>query len=193
LSERARSVVLASGSPRRATLLEKAGYRIRVEPAHVSEHWPGDDRPESTVIGLATRKAEAVRRRFPDATVLGADTEVFLAGHRVGKPASREEAARMLGELSGREHEVWTGVALVVDGRRYTAADSALVRFRPLTEREIGTYLQHADYSDKAGAYGIQEEGRDLVVAYSGRLDTIIGLSMNIVETLWSRWEAQTA
>lgn len=193
MREPPRSVILASGSPRRAFLLEEAGYRIRVEPAHVSESWPEDGTAESTVIGLATRKAEAVRRRFPDAAVLGADTEVFLAGHRIGKPSSREEAARMLGGLSGREHEVWTGVALVVNGRRYTAADSALVRFRPLTEREIEMYLQHANYLDKAGAYGIQEEGRDLVVAYSGRLDTIIGLSMNIVEMLWSRWEAQTA
>jgi len=192
LSPRTRSIILASGSPRRASLLKDAGYRFQVEPAHVSEDWHEGGTPDQIVMGLAVRKAEVVSRRFDGAVVLGADTEVFLGGGRLGKPESRADAAQMLARLSGREHEVWTGVALVADGRHYTAADLALVRFRALTALEIDRYLRDAAYMDKAGAYGIQEEGHDLIDGYSGRLDTIIGLSMNVVETLWSRWEAQS-
>lgn len=186
-----RSLVLASASPRRVTLLREAGYRVRVEPADVAEEWPAGEPPEELVIGLARRKARAVSARQPGAVVLAADTEVFLDGARFGKPRSHDDAVRMLRQLSGRAHDVWTGVALAEDAHCWAAADRSTVQFCSLTDSAIENYLRVADYMDKAGAYGIQAEGHDLVEGYRGRLDTIIGLSMNVVETLWTQWEVE--
>ena len=182
-----RALVLASRSPRRAALLREAGYLVLVDPSDAREDWPDSLAPGQAVVELALAKARHVASRRGDDIVMGADTEVMLDGSPLGKPASRVDAARMLTRLSGREHEVWSGVAVVWRSREYSGAEQARVWFRTLTERVIDTYLDSAVYLDKAGAYGIQEDGAALVKHREGRLDTIVGLPMNVVERLWLR------
>lgn len=140
---------------------------------------------------LALRKARAVAARASDVCVLGADTEVVIDGRALGKPESREDAAEMLRRLSGREHIVYSGVALVCGRTETTDVASAKVRFRKLDAGRIEAYLDSAKYRDKAGAYGIQEDGGDLVEGFDGRLDTIMGLPMDVVERLWQRLASQ--
>jgi septum formation protein len=182
-----RALILASESPRRLALLEAAGFDVTVSPAGVPETWPAGGTPETVVVELALRKARAVAAWRESVPVLGADTTVVIGDRALGKPVSREEAAQMLALLSGNTHTVFTGVALCYNATETTGVATSEVRFRDLSTGQIGRYLDAAQYLDKAGAYGIQEEGADLVASYRGRLDTIIGLPMDAVESMWQR------
>lgn len=156
-----------------------------VVPSAIAEVDADDGAPEATVLVRALRKARAVAESRPDVPVLGADTEVVLDGRLMGKPETRDAAATMLARLSGREHKVMTGVALCLGTREETALAEARVRFVTLDAQAIETYLDRAAYADKAGAYGIQEEGAELIASFNGRRDTIIGLPMDVVDALW--------
>jgi septum formation protein len=182
-----RALVLASASPRRLALLREAGYTVTVAPANADESWPDGCDAAAAVEQLALRKARTIGDRYPDTPVLGADTEVVLDEVPLGKPGSRPAAARMIGQLAGRTHTVFTGVALTCGGEAWSGVAASTVRFRPLERHMIECYLDRAQYADKAGAYGIQEDGAVLVESYTGRLDTIVGLPLDLVESLWQR------
>jgi septum formation protein len=181
---RPREIVLASASPRRFGLLSKAGFKVTVIPSGIEEPWPSELPPDLAVMQLALHKARAVARTTVG-TVLGADTEVVIDGRALGKPESREHAAEMLRRLSGREHVVYSGVAMVRADAETTGVAEARVRFLALEPKKIEAYLDAAEFLDKAGAYGIQENGGDLVESFDGRLDTVVGLPMDVVERLW--------
>lgn len=185
MTQPARSLILASQSPRRLALLREHGYDVEVIPSRIDESWPDHISPAEAVIELASRKATTVAHDYPERPVLGADTAVILNGESLGKPATRSEAAAMLKKLSGQTHVVFSGVALVQADISRTGYEESHVTFRTLSAADIERYLDAAAYTDKAGAYGIQEEGNDLVASYTGRFDTIVGLPMNIVESLW--------
>jgi len=184
MTEPTRKLVLASQSPRRLMLLREAGYAVEVIPAHADELWPENLPPAEAVVVLAMRKAQAVAGAFPDQPVLGADTAVVIDDEALGKPESRSEAADMLNRLAGRTHTVFSGVALVRGAYSQTGCERSDVTFHELSAEKIEQYLDHAEYMDKAGAYGIQEHGRELVVSHTGRVDTIVGLPMNVVDHL---------
>lgn len=182
-------IVLASSSPRRRELLAAMGVPFEVVTSDVDERTIPADHPRTFAIRAAYAKAHDVAQRIEGGTlVLGADTVVTHRQVLYGKPESREHARRMLQALAGEVHQVVTGIALVRAGDAGEARlDSATteVRFRPLTPTTIAEYLDRAAYSDKAGAYGIQEpEGEGLVEAISGDYFNVVGFPCTLVADL---------
>jgi len=173
-------LILASASPRRAALLRQLGLSFRSEEADVSEElnprWP----PSLQVRVLALRKALAVAQRWPQCLVIGADTLVFADGRAMGKPLSAAQAEEMLRELSGRMHEVITGVAVVSFGQRraWCGWEVTRVFFRSLEEEEIKAYVATGEPMDKAGAYGIQNRGAVFVERVEGCYFNVVGLPL---------------
>jgi septum formation protein len=180
------SLVLASASPRRRELLGQLGLRFTVAAADIDETPRPDEAPEAYVLRLAREKARAVASRFPGAWVLAADTTVVLGRELLGKPRDAAEAREMLSRLSGRTHEVHTGVALA--GR---AEEALVVRtrvtFRTLGPEEIAWYASSGEPLDKAGAYAVQGKGGFLVEALEGSPTNVIGLPLGETLALLAR------
>lgn len=173
-------IVLASGSPRRARILDMLGLTFEVMPAEITESLlPGED-PREHVRRLATEKARAVAEEKPDAFVFAGDTVVVLDDEILGKPGDDpEEAERMLRRLSGRTHRVLSALALSAPDRGVrTRVDWADVTFRGVSDDEIRSYVKTGEPADKAGAYGIQELGAALVDSLSGDYYAVVGLSV---------------
>ena len=178
-------LILASKSPRRRELIATLGRPFTVKTANADEHIPAGLTPAEAVTLLATRKAEAgAVGESPDDIVIGADTLVFYKDEPLGKPRDAEDAVRMLTLLSGTEHLVLTGVAVVHGGKTLAAADTTVVRFRKLSRREILAYVKTGEPMDKAGAYGIQGKGGKLVESYRGNFDNVIGLPCQLLASL---------
>jgi len=185
-------LILASSSPRRAELLRQLIFDFKVVPGGASEvHHEQLTAKEISQLN-AYRKARAVAKKFPDALVLGADTLVSLDKALYGKPASLEEAYLMLEQLQGRTHHVVTGVCLLhLRQRRQTVfAETTAVTFRALDAVKIRRYLTQVDPLDKAGAYGIQEDGGQLVEKIAGSYTNVVGLPLERLETELARWRS---
>lgn len=186
-------LILASASPRRRALLAAAGIDFEVEVSGVDEtaadEWLSPSAPLApgarVALELAARKARAVAARRPGARVLGADTVVATeAGELLGSPRDRAESKRMIELLNGRAHRVHTGVALIEGEEERRRVATAIVRFRDLTPAEIDAYVATGEGDDKAGAYGYQGIGRNLVAAVEGDPETVIGLPTAVVKEL---------
>ncbi|MER2060985.1 MAG: Maf family protein [Niallia sp.] len=172
------TLILASSSPRRKELLEELQIPIVISSSNVDESFDSSLSPEEIVMYLARRKVEAIYSN--DKTfILGADTVVCLDGCILGKPHSREEAFQMLSQLSGKTHSVYTGVAIMANGKCSTFYEKTDVLFWELTEEEIHDYLDTGEPFDKAGAYGIQGVGRILVKEIKGDYFTVVGLPIS--------------
>ena len=173
-------LVLASGSPRRRALLADLGLPFDVVVSDTSEAVDPSLDPMEQAMSLAQRKAEGVASTLARGLVLGADTIVVLDGEMFGKPEDDAAAARMLRRLSGREHQVITGVTLVdaATGWHRQSAVASTVRFRPLPEDEIAAYVATGEPRDKAGAYAIQGIGCGLIEGFDGCYANIIGLPL---------------
>ncbi|MDB6079142.1 MAG: maf protein [Akkermansiaceae bacterium] len=169
-------IILASGSPRRRELLQEAGVDFEVIVSPAEEIHDARMHPAALCEENARLKAMAVAADHPKATVIGADTLVFIDGEPLGKPKSIGEATAMLLRLSGREHFVCTGVCVVFPDRVETFHGLTTVRFLPLTEEGIARYFSLVNPLDKAGAYGIQEFGDQLVAGIEGEFDNVMGL-----------------
>ena len=177
-------LILASASPRRTGLLREAGYAFDVEPAHVDESGLAGEAPRAYVLRVAALKARAVAASHPDDLVLAADTTVVIDGLMLAKPSDDDDARRMLGLLSGRTHDVLTGVVLVCAGRESSAVADTRVRFRPLTRAEIDWYVASGEPHDKAGAYGVQGLASRFVEAVDGSYSNVVGLPVGAVRAL---------
>ncbi len=170
-------LILASASPRRRELLEREGLSFRIELRDTDELHDASLRPEVLCACNAAAKAEAVAADFPEDTVIGADTLVFIDGVPLGKPADEAEAAAMLARLQGRSHNVCTAVAVILPGgERRDFVETTQVRFLPLDAAAISRYLEAVYVLDKAGAYAIQEHGEMIIDGIDGDLDNVIGL-----------------
>jgi len=175
-------VILASASPRRRELLERAGLVFEIAHSPAEEIHDASIPPEELCETNAALKAEAVAALRPEATVIGADTLVFIDGEPLGKPADLDEARAMLRRLAGRAHRVCTGVCVIFpDGRRELFHDTTEVTFLPLDEAAIDAYLSIANPLDKAGAYGIQEYGERIISGISGSYENVMGLPVGMV------------
>jgi septum formation protein len=171
-------LILASASPRRFELLRNAAIDFTVDPAQVPEQPLPGERPVDYAQRLACDKARVVFARNSDSAVLGADTVVVVDEHLLEKPMDEEDATRMLRLLSGRMHQVITGVCLVAPAFERTEAEVTQVVFSPLSEDEIAYYVQTGEPMDKAGAYAIQGIASRWVERIEGCYFNVVGLPL---------------
>lgn len=187
-------LILASQSPRRAQLLSEYGYAFDVikPPGEEPEHLPGRPAPPQRAEALSYFKAKSVAASLESGTVLGADTVVALGGRHFGKPTDREDARAILETLSGTTHSVITGVALIdaAGGARMIRHDSTSVRMRPWSDEELERYLDGGDWSGKAGAYGIQDQGDAFVERVAGSFTNVVGLPMELLSRMLEAWRS---
>ena len=178
-------IILASKSPRRKELLGTVTENFEIITAPTDETLDDGIDTKRGVEILAIRKGEAVLSKVgDDAIIISSDTLVEIDGIPLGKPEDREEAIRMLKELSGRCHNVHTGVAVRYKGKTFSGVATTEVEFRELTDREIEDYVDSGEPYDKAGGYGIQGEAGKFVKEYRGDIDTVIGLSCKLTRAL---------
>lgn len=174
-------IILASASPRRRELLSQIGIKFEIQVSDVEEHVESDC-PSEVVRELSRQKAAAVAAVAEEGTlVIGADTVVSCDGEILGKPVDEEDARRMLRLLSGRSHEVYTGVTLVCrqeggQEKVHTFCECTQVNFAPMTEEEIACYVATKDPLDKAGAYGIQGFCARYITGICGDYNNVVGL-----------------
>ncbi len=173
-------IVLASRSPRREALLRQVGLDFEVLSSDLEEQWPEGLSPAGVATHLALEKAQSIASQLDSGLVIGADTAVVADGRVLGKPSNPDEARAMLRLLSGREHQVITGIAVVDAGDGRTLVDSVTtnVRFAPLSEQVIQRYVATGEPLDKAGGYGIQGYGALLIEGISGDYNNVVGLPL---------------
>ncbi|NSL88132.1 Maf family protein [Chitinophaga solisilvae] len=178
-------VVLASQSPRRKQLLEQAGIPFEVRVIETAETWPPELDIPAIPVHIARQKAAAVMAQCaPGEIVIAADTVVVLDKTIIGKPKDREDAIRILTALSGREHQVITGVVMRRNGEESSFSDVTAVHFKPLTAEQISYYVDHYRPFDKAGAYAIQEWiGAVGIDSINGCFYNVMGLPISKVVT----------
>lgn len=178
-------LVLASGSPRRAEILERAGWPHEIIVAGIDETVLPDEDPAAYVQRLARGKAEAVASRLSEGVVLGADTTVVVANEILGQPVDDADARRMLRLLNAKWHDVLTGVAVVrVGGETRVAYETTRVRFAEMSEKEIDWYIATGEPFGKAGGYGIQGKAALFIEEIEGDYFNIMGLPIRLVYEL---------
>lgn len=168
-------LILASGSPRRLELLQKIGIQPEVIKSW-AEEIEGDFQPENLVLANAMIKGLVVSQKYPNRTVLSADTVVAIDGKILGKPKNAAHAKEILQTLSGKTHSVFTGIAVLENEKYIKKVVESKVTFKILRDPEIEAYIQTGEPFDKAGAYGIQGIGGKFVAKFEGDMENIIGL-----------------
>jgi septum formation protein len=178
-------LVLASGSPRRAEILRSVGWEFTVEVPDVDETPIDGESPTDYTVRLAREKAIVVAEKRSERPILAADTTVVVDDEIVGKPDDLEDARRMLRMLSGRWHEVVTGVALMSDrGSMSSSFESTRVKFAKMNDAEIELLVEHGGPLDKAGAYAVQAQAALFIEAIEGAYWNVVGLPINLVYRL---------
>ena len=177
-------IILASESPRRRELIKKITKEFTVIPANIDEsvlHIPACDLPGE----LSKLKAYDVFAKYPNDKVLACDTVVIIDGQILGKPHSKEEASKMLHQLSGRKHVVISGYTIISKEKEVTRTVRTYVYFNKLSDELIDRYIASGSPMDKAGAYGIQDKQFDLVSHIEGSFDNVIGLPTEDIKQHW--------
>ena len=169
-------IVLKSTSPRRKELLEKAHVKFKVAGADIEERLDPAQTPYDNVKRLGLEKALVDRSSYPNDILIGCDTIVVLDNQIYGKPKDRQDAFQMLKNLSGKKHQVMSGVGIVLNDRIKNFVVVSDVYFKSLSDEQIHTYIDSGECFGKAGGYAIQGLGRNLIDHYDGSLDNIIGL-----------------
>lgn len=181
-------IVLASKSPRRAKLLKQINLTFKIISADLDEKLKKDEKPVSAVKRLASEKLAAVRTKVKEGIIVSADTIVVLDNKIIGKPKNEKDAEKILKQLSGRTHFVYTGFSILnlYNGKQVTRSEKTAVTFRDITAAEIKDYIKTGSPMDKAGAYGIQDDfGAVFVKKISGCYYNVVGLPlMNFYKSL---------
>jgi septum formation protein len=181
-------IILASGSPRRAELLKLITREFKIIPADIDEKLPEHITVNSSAEYLAVQKSLAVANNFPHDTVIGCDTIVVVDNVILGKPCDENDAKRMLTKLSGRSHDVLTGVCIAREGMTLSFTEATTVSFFDMPETAIDEYIKGGSPLDKAGAYGIQD---DLIRIYTegidGNYDSVMGLPVGRLQKMLSK------
>jgi septum formation protein len=174
-------LILASASPRRLELLRAAGIEFEVQPADILEEPRAGESAQDCAERLAREKAIVVSALRPGDAVLGADTVVVIDNQILGKPADAADAARMLRMLSGRTHQVITGICLVVGGQWSVASETTSVTMSEISEKEIADCIATGEPMDKAGAYAIQGIASRWIPCIEGDYSNVVGLPIALV------------
>jgi septum formation protein len=177
-------IILASGSPRRRELLKGLGLEFQVIPADIDETPLVSETPQQLVERLSITKAKSVAEGYPNALVIAADTTVALGNQVLEKPKDKQENILFIERLQGRKHDVFTGHALVYQGRLEAEVKHSKVHFRSLTKEEIVAYVETGEGLDKAGGYGIQGRGAALIPHIVGCYFNVMGMSVAAVVEL---------
>ena len=180
-------IVLASASPRRRELLAAAGLDVEVVPVDVDERPVAAEPPAAYVERVARLKATAGAARHPQRVVVGADTAVVIDGDVLGKPRDAADAGSMLRRLSGRVHDVITGVAVASAGRVESFVERTRVTMAPLSAGDIEAYVATGEPFDKAGAYAIQGGASRFITGCEGSYSNVVGLPMERLSAILSR------
>ncbi len=190
-------LILASGSPRRSEILNAVGWKFVKQVADVDETEFENENPADYVVRLAHKKALAVAEKIENGLILGADTTVVIENEIIGKPKDFDDAAKMLGKLSGRWHEVLTGIALIkkTNGETEIQADleRTKVKFCRLSDSEINYLVEHGEPLDKAGAYAVQGVAALFIERIEGDYWNVVGLPIHLVYTLSQRFGTRRA
>jgi septum formation protein len=174
-------LVLASASPRRQELLRNAGIGFEVQPADIPEDPLPAETAKTCSERLAREKAQAIAKKRPHDAVLGADTVVVIDDQILNKPVDAADAIRMLRLLSGRTHQVITGVCLVVNAQPSVASETTSVQMSEISEKEIADYVATGEPMDKAGAYAIQGIASRWIPRIEGDYSNVVGLPVALV------------
>ena len=174
-------LVLASASPRRQELLRNAGIAFEVQPANIPENPLPGEIPRVFAERLAREKAQAVAVLRPQDCMLGADTIVVIDDQILGKPRDPADAARMLRQLSGRTHQVITGVCLHANGQSAVSSETTSVTMCGISAQEIADYIATGEPMDKAGAYAIQGIASRWIPRIEGDYSNVVGLPVALV------------
>ncbi len=185
-------LILASQSPRRREIMHLMGLTYRTEVCTDPEQVPDGLSVPETVMHLAKQKASFALQLHPDACVIGADTIVELDGEILGKPHSPEDAIQTLTRMQGREHTVYTGLAVLKSGYTDVRYVASKVRFRPMSEKEIRWYVSTQEPLDKAGSYGIQGFGCVFVESIEGNYFNVVGLPAPVLYEMLLKANAVT-
>ena len=169
-------IILASSSPRRQIILKQTGLPFKVVTPDVDESTVNSARPSTLVKKLALLKAQAVRSKFPDDTIISADTVVCHNGQILGKPKDLSHARQMLRSLSGNTHCVHTGVCVYVNGKRFLYSVKSKVTFEDISDEFIEQYISKYPVLDKAGAYGVQQGAFYFIRQIKGEIGNVVGL-----------------
>lgn len=186
-----KNIILASSSPRRKELLDKYNLNLCIFPAEIDEFHRKDESPEQIAMALALEKALWVEEHFnKNEIIISADTIVVLEGEILGKPVDEEEAFHMLKLLSGKEHEVITGLSIVRANTNLKVVDfeRTIVQFRNISDEKIKKYISTKEPMDKAGSYGIQGYGQVLVKKIDGCYSNVVGLPLGKLDYLLNKF-----
>lgn len=182
-------IILASASPRRKELLAGLGFDFDIIPSNVEEIYPENIVLDKVPEYLAELKANALSGKHKEAIIISADTVVILENEILGKPADLKEAKTILKKLSGKKHEVITGVCIIANGTKHTFSDKTEVYFKELTDDEIHFYVHRYQPMDKAGAYGVQEWiGYVAVEKIVGSFYNVMGMPINKVYSILTQY-----
>ena len=192
-------IILASASPRRKQLLEQLGWKFEIVAPRVDESILPKETPSQLVTRLARLKGEAVAAANPYSLVIASDTVVASEDDEIfGKPKDQGDAVRMLGELAGKTHHVFSGLALFWNGQRVEGCSKTCVVFRDLNDDDVDAYAASGEWRGKAGGYAIQGLGALLIERISGDYSTVVGLPLALLGqmmgqlgfSLGQMWEA---
>ncbi|MFA5553129.1 MAG: Maf family protein [Phycisphaerae bacterium] len=182
------SFILASASPRRQQLLNQAGYKFRIIPSDIDESYlpMGTMPPADYARTLALAKAKNIADKYPESLVIGADTIVDFNGEIIGKADDDKQAEQIIRKLFSTNHKVITGVAIVQisQGIEIVQSDTTIIYPRKMTEEQIAAHIKGQTWQGKAGAYAIQETGDEFVERIDGSLTNVVGLPMELLETM---------
>lgn len=189
------TLILASTSPRRKDLLSQIGLTFTIVPSDFEEDMSLPLSPDKLTMHLSKEKALAVAKDYPDAVIIGADTVVAIDGAVLGKAHTKEDAQRMLSMLSGKTHQVITGLTVIIPAGESPTGVQIIesvasindVTFKPLAAEEIEWYIQTGEPLEKAGAYGIQGFGAMFVEKIEGSYSGIVGLPLEILYEIFRR------
>lgn len=178
------NLVLASGSPRRAEILNSVGWKFEKVVPDVDESVRDGESPEDYVQRLAAEKALAVANSYPDRLILAADTTVVINDQIIGKPVDLNDAREMISMLAGNWHQVLTGVAICRNGEQQLGSQTTRVKFAPMSDGEIDFLVEKGDPLDKAGAYAVQAQAALFIEGIEGDYWNVVGLPISLVYRL---------